>query len=95
MTPLHISDPVLPRRRKAKVGGIVSPPVVVILLCAIAGIPPVMSRLLALDSTLHANNDKIVFYLLATIPFLMVGVALLGLWMMFGGNKGRIPHPHD
>ena len=95
MTPLHISDPVLPKKQKRKAGSIISPPIVVILICAIAGIPPIMNRLLALDATVHANNDKIVFYLLATMPFLMVGVALLGLWMMFGSHKGHIPHPHD
>ena len=86
MTPLHISDPVLPHRRTRKKSGMMSGPIVVMIVAAMAGVPPIANRLVALDTTLHAHNDAIVSWLLAATPFLLIALAVFGLWAMFGGK---------
>ncbi|HEY4354157.1 MAG TPA: hypothetical protein VGN16_00300 [Acidobacteriaceae bacterium] len=65
-------------------------PIIVIILCAIAGLPPIASRLLSIDSTVHTHNDTIVSWLLVGLPFLCVFLAICGLILLFKKPKQRI-----
>ena len=90
----HVSDPVpvTPRHRR---GRVISMPIIVIILCAIAGLPPIASRLMSLDSTIHMNNDTIVSWLLVAMPFLCVLLAISGLYLVFKKPKPAIYRDDD
>jgi hypothetical protein len=84
MTPLHISDPVLPHRDKRKKSKVMSGPMFVMVIAAVAGVPPIANRLVALDGTLHAHNDAIVSFIMLAAPVALIAFSLIGLWLMFG-----------
>lgn len=88
MIPQHVSDPVLPPRRKGKHSSFMSFPLAIILIASIAGFPPVSSRLMDLDRILHANNDRIVTCIIVVMPFALIAFALFGLTLMFGPRRG-------
>ncbi len=86
-----ISDPVIPRSRRGKAKGsslsFLSFPVVLMIFCAIGGLPVVSSRLWALDSTVHAHNDAIVSVLMAIAPYFLVAFAALGIFMFIRAGQ--------
>jgi len=84
----QVSDPAPISHRKRR-GGIISMPIIVIILCAIAGLPPIASRLTSIDSTVHTHNDTIVSWLLVAMPFLCVFLAICGLILLFKKPKQR------
>ena len=88
MSPVVISDPVVRRRAgKSKGSSILSMPVILIMICSVGGLPPVSSRLWALDTTLHAHNDAIVAAIMAIAPWALVLLAAFGLFVAVRSSR--------
>lgn len=90
----QVSDPA-PISTRQRRGGVISGPIIVIILCAIAGLPPVASHLTSFDSTIHTHNDAIVSWLLVAMPFLCVALAICGLFLLFKKPKPRTRSEDD
>ena len=87
-----ISDPVIPRRRKnGKSNGssfsFLSFPVILMMVCAVGGLPPISARLWAMDSLVHSHNDAIVSVIVAIAPYFLVALAALGLFVFLRAGR--------
>lgn len=85
-----ITDPVIGNRRqgqRAKSTNFISFPVLLIMACAVCGLPPVASRLWAMDTSIHAHNDAIVAVLMAIAPYFLVAFAALGLFVFIRAGQ--------
>lgn len=85
-----ITDPVIGNRRqgqKSKSTNFISFPVILIMLCAVCGLPPVSARLWAMDTSIHAHNDAIVSVLMVIAPYFLVAFAALGLFVFIRAGQ--------
>ncbi len=85
-----ITDPVIGNRRsgeKSKSTSFISFPVMLIMACAVCGLPPIATRLWAVDTTIHEHNDAIVSVIMLFAPYFLVALAALGLFMFIRAGQ--------
>ena len=88
MSPLTVIDPVAPSRKgSSSTRRWMSFPIVLMIICFIAALPPIARTLVALDGALHSHNDVIVTAILWIAPVALIGLAIAGLVAMYRSRQ--------